>query len=254
MEANIKRSVSLKTLIHVLNDFFKLQKLLVVFLVLLLSNCAMAQISFIDSAYKTLNSDQELLYEETKITFNTGIYRSTDYRFEKISDSICTDWIVTACFNAECWNELLDSGHFIDDYNPDSNSCFIAFHVFSLGKDGRSKIRYRVINELDSSDRAVLTWDVSYHNPLSLNSAGIGQFSVWPNPSNKIWTISLSEDIPTDVMMLYDSQGRRVMAEVQFSFKKIEVNALDLSDGIYTLVIPLKSGSRNIRLIKTGLL
>lgn len=253
MEANLKLSVCLKTFMPVLNNFFKLQKPLLVLIVLLLSNSAMAQISFRDSAYKTLNSEQELLYEETKITFNTGIYRSTDYRFEKISDSICTQWIVTACFNAECWNELLDSGRFIDDYNPDSNSCFIAFHVFSLGNDGRSRIRYRVINTLDSNDQAVLNWDVSYRNPLDLNSEKLADYKVWPNPSNTIWTISISGELTPAAFILYDSQGRRVNAGVQFSFNTIKVNAQYLAEGIYTLVLPLESGNRIIRLTKTAL-
>lgn len=225
-------------------------KLLLNLIIILSFKAADAQISFTDSAYKTLNSDQELLYEETKITFNTGIYRSTDYRFEKISDSICPLWIVTACFNAECWNEILDSGQFTADYNPDSNSCFIAFHVFSLGKDGRSKIRYRVINKKDSSDQAVLSWDVSYRNKAGIIPVKLSEYNVWPNPSANKWTIMLPEQIQMGAVLLYDAKGRLIQVEMHCSSDKLEINAFGLAEGMYTLMIPAYNGVKIIKLNK----
>jgi|GEM_PF-3575226 len=212
---------------------------------------ANAQIVFTDSNSRVYTTALELTYDENKISFSTGRYRSVDYRFEKLSDSLCADWIVTACFNAECRNDLLDSGHFIDDYNPDTANCFIAFHMFSLGREGRTKIQYRVVNTKDSNDHAVMRWDVVYHNPLSLRAAEKPAFSVYPNPATESWTISGLDG--TCKLQLMDASGKilpTVFTVVNDG--QIHMDAAALANGLYTLRIETGTAVRNLKLLRSG--
>ena len=61
-----------------------------------------AQMHFPNGSNLNLNTNNSVLYLETRILFNTGIYKSSDYRWEKISDSIDSRWFVTSCFNGDC--------------------------------------------------------------------------------------------------------------------------------------------------------
>lgn len=213
---------------------------------------ANAQIVFTDSSSRVFTTALELTYDENKIGFSTGRYRSVDYRFEKLSDSLCADWIVTACFNAECRNDLLDSGRFIDDYNPDTTNCFIAFHMFSLGKEGRSKIQYRVVNTKDSSDHAVMQWDVTYHNPLSLSTASKTTFSVYPNPATDAWTLNGIEPEGIKHLQLLDACGQHVPMVFTLINGQVQMDASALASGIYLLTIETGTSLSTLRLLRAN--
>lgn len=213
---------------------------------------ANAQIVFTDSNSRVYTTALELTYDENKIGFSTGRFRSVDYRFEKLSDSLCSDWIVTACFNAECRNELLDSGRFLDDYNPDTANCFIAFHMFSLGKEGRTKIQYRVINTKDSNDHALMRWDVVYHNPLSLRAAEKPAFSVYPNPATDSWTLNGTEPEGVKHLQLLDACGQNVPMVFTLINGQIHMDASALSAGIYILRIETGTSLSTLRLLRAS--
>ena len=136
---------------------------------MLAAGSGVAQITFPNGNTLNLNTDQEYVYLETRILFNTGIYKANDYRWEKITDSLDQRWFVTACFNGDCRNDLLQSGQFKTDYGINDTTCFIAFHVESKGITGTSFIKYKILNTKNQNDTATLTYRLHYYN----TSAGL---------------------------------------------------------------------------------
>lgn len=143
-----------------------------------------AQMHFPNGSTLNLNTNNSVLYLETRILFNTGIYKSSDYRWEKISDSIDSRWFVTSCFNGDCKNELLQSGQFIRDFGVNDTTCFLAFHVDCNEHNGKSVIKYNVFNSKNMNDYATLTFNINYTNMSSVESTDSYQnFKIFPNPA-----------------------------------------------------------------------
>jgi len=164
-----------------------------------------AQITFPQGNTLNLNSRNELMYLETRILFQTGKFKASDYRWSKIYDSLDSRWFVTSCFNGDCRNDLLQSGNFVTDFGIKDTLCFIAFHVETKGISGYSKIRYRVYNTKLPSDSADLIYNITYTNPLKIEDNFIKGVIISNPVSNKIYLHNLSERPQT--IRLIDLQG-----------------------------------------------
>lgn len=202
-----------------------------------------AQISFPNGNVLNLDTQIDLLYLETRVIFNTGIYKSDDYRWEKISDSLDKSWFVTACFNGDCRNDLLQSGNFIKDFGLNDTTCFIAFHVETKGYTGKSVIKYRIINIKDTSDNAIVIYNIAYTNvanilkipPLS------NEISVYPNPAIDKLVVKIGNMNPDFVFNVYKSTGELVKCQNLYRMNCI----FDISNfpaGIYFYTFQNKEG------------
>ncbi len=170
-----------------------------------------AQITVPNGNTLNLSTNNDFLYIETRVYFNTGIYTPNDYKWEKIFDSLDNRWFFTACFNGECRNELADSGNFINDYGLNDTTAFIAFHVETYKYDGSSKIRYKVYNKYDSSDQEYLTFNIEYKNNTDISEyPGIYPYQIKIiNPAiDAISVMNLNSSIGD--IFLYDALGREV--------------------------------------------
>ncbi len=162
-------------------------KLLLLFISsLFFANTTEAQISLPNGNMLFLNTSKDFLYDETRILFNTGAFKSDDYRFEKKMDSIDQRWFVTACFNGECWNELIQSGNFIKDFGLNDTTCFIAFHVETHGYDGKSVIKYNVYRKNNIADSANLEFNISFTNTSGIHAIRNQESTLllYPNPAS----------------------------------------------------------------------
>lgn len=72
--------------------------------------------------------------------------------------------------------------------------------------------------------------------------------SVYPNPTAELWTVNASSNIITSVA-LFDMAGRRVSVATP-NESTFEINASNLSPGIYLATIATAQGNNTIRLIK----
>ena len=167
-----------------------------------------AQISFPESNVLNLNTNVDVLYYETRIIFNTGKYKSNDYMWEKISDSLDKKWFFTSCFNGDCKIELLQSGQFITDFGIDDTTCFIALHVLTYGFNGKSVIKYRVYNKSDNSDKADLIYNISYTNLSSAQSESFNAIKVTNPASHQIILHNVSSNL--EQLSLYDMAGKKL--------------------------------------------
>jgi hypothetical protein len=183
----------------------------------------------------------DVAYYETQIIFNTGKYKSSDYLYQKISDSIHPQWLVTSCFNGDCHNELEQSGKFISEFGINDTTCFIAFHVESHDINGKSKIRYKVINSKDTTDQAILSVDVTYVSTTGIKNfqAEKLQLKYYPNPASQV--VHVTAKLATDfTVSIADITGKEVFQSAFANTYMASINISQLPKGIY--FIRLKNG------------
>ena len=181
-----------------------------------------AQMQFPNGNTLNLQTNNSVLYLETRILFNTGIYKSNDYRWEKVSDSLDSRWSVTSCFNGDCKNELLQSGQFILDFGLNDTTCFLAFHVDCNEHNGKSVIKYNIFNTKNMTDFATLTFNINYTNTSSIKSlASHTDFNIYPNPAtdNLNFSNQMAEKFDVEIM---DMQGQII------DYLHSEINLLNL--------------------------
>lgn len=204
---------------------------------------AKAQLSFPNGNVMNLNTTNDFLYIETRIVFNTGIYKSDDYKWEKISDSLDMRWLVTACFNGDCKNDLVQSGNFVSDFGLNDTTGFIAFHVETYGFIGTSVIKYKVYNKKDSLDKADLVFNISYTKPAGINEHLEKVFSAYPNPAANELNVKLKNENQPAEIKLINTLGAIVLSK-NLDNKAVETfNISELTSGIY--FIKVKSGTRS---------
>lgn len=186
----------------------KMKNLVFLIFLYLSMGSSKAQISFPDSNVLNLHTTNDVLYYETRILFNTGKYKSDDYKWEKISDSLDSRWFFTSCFNGDCRLELLQSGSFIKDFGINDTTCFIAFHVLTNGYDGRSVIKYRVYNKTDTSDKADLIYNINYKYVAAVETKANDELKVSNTENSQLVIFNSSKLI--DKVFLYDMDGKNV--------------------------------------------
>lgn len=225
------------------------RNLILLFFLLVSFGISKAQISFPDSNVLNLHTTNDVLYYETRILFNTGKYKSDDYKWEKISDSLDSRWFFTSCFNGDCRLELLQSGSFIKDFGINDTTCFIAFHVLTNGYDGRSVIKYKVYNKTDTSDKADLIYNINYKYLAAVETNINDELKV-SNTENGQLVIFNSKEI-VDKVTLYSLEGKNISQWINPETQN-GIVSLDLSylqEGVYYLNIVQGNASLNRKIL-----
>ena len=194
-----------------------------------------AQLSFPNGNVLNLKTSEQYLYIETQILFNTRKFKANDYSWDKKLDSINSKWFVTACFNCDCKNDLLQSGTFLKDFGLNDTTCFIAFHVETHEYTGTSKIIYHVYNINNPLDSATLYFNISYSKPSGMNDLMGNNLNIYPNPViNKI-NIETALNLQNATLKIINSLGEIVMKKQLISDTEFDVS--NLKNGIYFLSI-----------------
>jgi hypothetical protein len=207
-------------------------------IVINLSNTAKAQLSFPNGNTLNLISSSDYLYLETRIFFHTGMYKSDDYLWEKISDSININWSVSACFNGDCKNDLLQSGNFIKDYGLNDTTGFIAFHVEPHEYVCTSVIKYKIYNKNNNNDKADLIFNISYTKTMGINGITTSDFLIYPNPISTSIILQSDIDLVNAEVSILNLLGETVLS------RNTNNGMLDISElnkGIYFLHVKSKS-------------
>lgn len=84
--------------------------------------------------------------------------------------------------------------------------------------------------------------------PMSVYDLEAEGFSAYPNPSKDFWTIS-SENSPISTLVLFNSLGQQVFASNP-NRGLVQIEAGDLTPGIYLAQIKTEKGFRTLKLIK----
>ncbi|MES2618467.1 MAG: T9SS type A sorting domain-containing protein [Bacteroidota bacterium] len=214
----------------------KFGAIILLHLILLITPNVYGQLSFPNGAEKNIVSSELYLYWETEIIFKTGQYKISDYTYQKMDDSLDSRWFISSCFNGEC-RDGLPNGDFNADLNPDTSKNFIAFHVQSRGYDGRSYIRYKIINKKDTSDNAIITIDVTYKNIVNINDQSIQMPTVSPNPSANGWLLNGFNAQLFKGYELFNIQGQLIMSGSMENASKLYIDNSSLHEGLYFLNI-----------------
>ena len=199
---------------------------------------AHAQLSFPNGNFLNLVTSTPVLYFETRILFHTGAFHADDYRWEKISDSLDTNWDVSSCFNGDCKNDLTPSGNFITDYGMNDTTCFIAFHVASNKSPGTSVIQYRVLHKQNFQDQATLTFHITYTKPTTgIEEGKIALFTVSPNPVSDRITITFSQHPDNAELTLTNILGQQVGQHMLEHSLSSSIDVSSLPKGVYLATV-----------------
>lgn len=212
-----------------------------------------AQISFPGGNVNNLVTNEAILYLETRILFHTGTFKADDYRWEKKYDSLDSRWLVTACFNGDCKNDLLQSGDFIKDYGLNDTTCFIAFHVESNGYEGTSKIKYNVYNKNQPGDSASLYFNITYSNFTGVpDHSTIPGLMVYPNPAGEKLNIALtSGNLNGTRVFISDLSGRNLKNMlITHDTRSYPLLLDELLPGIYIVTIQNQSGLHTLKIAR----
>ncbi len=224
------------------------------YVALLMARPLQAQIRLPDGNTLQLVSGSNLLYLETRILFTTGKYKADDYRWLKISDSLDSRWLVTACFNGDCRNDLVPSGQFIKDFGLNDTTCFIAFHVETMNFDGTSRIQYKVINTRDTTDQALLTYRITYSRALgtALVTSVTVSPTVYPNPFTTSLQVNHGMNTGEPMLLSLMSMEGKTLASfiLNESATSLPVTSFDLHPGMYLLRWQQGSQCGVLRLLK----
>ncbi|MFZ4796345.1 MAG: T9SS type A sorting domain-containing protein [Bacteroidia bacterium] len=199
------------------------------------SKSVFAQLNFPNGNVLNLNTSEDFLYIETRVLFNTGKFKANDYSWSKIFDSLDSRWLITACFNGDCRDELLQSGTFLKDFGLNDTTCFIAFHVETHEYTGISKIIYHIFNKNNSLDSATVTYNISYSKPSGIDDFIEKSLNIFPNPVTNKLNIETAFDLQDATLKIVNSLGEIVLFK-QLNIDK-EFDVSNLKKGVYFLNI-----------------
>jgi hypothetical protein len=94
----------------------------------------------------------------------------------------------------------------------------------------------------------VLTGAYDFGTALAVAKFDASSFKAYPNPTRGGWNITSGNDDITSVQV-YDVQGKAVFTKVGAS-KEVNVNASELSKGVYFAKVSTANGSSTLKLIK----
>lgn len=201
-----------------------------------------AQLSFPKGTELNLYTHINFLYLETEILFHTGKVLVNEYEWEKISDSVDTRWLIGSCFNGDCLNGLPPKGAFSKSFGINDTTGFIRFHIETHDTNGKSVIKYKVVNKNDSSDQAELTFNIIFEKELSVpnDQSQLKPITIFQNAENNTIRIQFNKAEPLLNGRIIDMQGRTVY-KLTTPFRNFTID--QLTEGIY--IVELKS-AKNI--------
>lgn len=205
-----------------------------------------AQLSFPNGKSIELVTDNGFLYMETRLIFHLGKHKADQYRYEKISDSIDSQWLLSSCFNGECRAKIEDSGVFMNELGINDSTCYIAFHVDTRGLSGKTVIKYRVANRYDSTEAGDLTFSITYTGPAGLRppEAAGGGVRLYPNPAKTYFSIDLADKsiIKPGRLEVFSLSGQLVFSQETGPWLPTQIDISHLRAGSYLVRIPAAGG------------
>jgi hypothetical protein len=197
-----------------------------------------AQLSFPKGTELNLETTSSSLYMETEILFHTGKYTITEYNWSKLFiDSLDPSWDFQACMNGDCKIGLPASGPFITDFGYNDTTGFIRFHVYTGDHSGRSTVKYYVTNNLDATDQALLTFNITYNNITGVKDPETQQntFGLYPNPASAFVNIKGKIEPGTQIRIYNNISELVYETTVDVSNPETRISTSDLPEGLYFL-------------------
>lgn len=214
----------------------------------MLSNTLRAQLQFPNGKSLNIFTLDNHIYTETEIRFYTGKQKITDYRFQKLTDSVDKNWRLLACINGYCMDRLTDTGSFKNDLGINDSTGFIRVHVFTNDSGGSAQYSYRIINKTNPDDYGDI--NVKIANVASaIKETQNTLFNIYPNPAIDYLLVQSQKNISSiQKIKIIDILGKEVM---QISTSELStINITQLPKGVYYLIIQSHNTITTQKIIK----
>ncbi|MCX6352851.1 MAG: T9SS type A sorting domain-containing protein [Bacteroidetes bacterium] len=209
---------------------------------------AEAQLQFPNSTKLFLQTTENHLYYETEVLFHTGKYKITDYRFQKLSDSVDKNWTLYACINGDCKDRLTDSGSFKSDFGLNDTTGFIRVHVFTNDSIGSAKYSYRIINKLDAKDFADMEVKVTNKTSSGIEESDAISFNIYPNPAVGFISFQGNHVNKIQRIILRNTAGQIILSAGGLVSNQLNIS--NLPNGIYVVEITTTHSTLLKKIIK----
>lgn len=175
---------------------------------------------------------QTLSIQQVNTTSDTIILK-----WEKVSESIPTDWEASVCDNFNCNTSLVDSGT-MSPIIPGEYG-LILLHITSHINYGTAVIRYAVWDITNPVLRDTLTYILTVVNPSSVDEMeSKTAFNIFPNPANENIYIQSNRQLDF-AFLITDILGNEITKGIS-NTANIDIPTRDLPNGFYHLTIFLE--------------
>lgn len=156
------------------------------------------------------------------------------FKWEKISESVPSNWEASVCDNFVCYTVLMDSGATNPVYPTESG--FILLHVTPHVTYGTAIIRYAIWDIENPTRRDTLTFITTVNEPSGISETEHKNiFSVFPNPASNSVTI-ISEQPSGFEFCIADASGRRISSGISNTEAAV-VSIENFPNGIFLISI-----------------
>ncbi len=133
----------------------------------------------------------------------------------------------------------------------DVNNELSAGNYRTAALNGYAGTSIRIAFRNDGVDQYVMFLDnISVTGTLSNNEFLSSKFTTYPNPANNIVTVSSSENILLNEVVITDLNGRTVSTTKMSNVSEAQINVSDLNAGIYFMNITSDSGKAVKKFVK----
>lgn len=197
-------------------------------------------------------STPEHIFDLDGVTFIEASKSSSHFIYNE--DQVCTSQVVIVDAMTVPQSTITASGdtlstepatsyqwYFNGNPIPNSNS-----QAFIANTSGNYEVEVVYANGCSSVS------DVYYHSMVSIKDLSLGNVNVYPNPTNDIINIQLSQELVEPTNVVITDQFGRIVKEASFnSGALLSINVSELENGIYHILVQNSIVSGNIRFVKS---
>ncbi len=199
---------------------------------------AAIEVSFAQTYSITPNDTFEVIgvMEDLQTLTIFQVNNTTDtlyFQWEKVNESVPTNWEASVCDNFVCYTVLMDSG----TTNPvfPGESGFILLHITPHVTYGTAIVRYAIWDIENPTQKDTLTFITTVNAPSTITETkNKNLFSVFPNPVSDLFNIQFSDN-EEHAISVYDFIGKNIYSAV--SSANSQLSTTNWLNGIYTLSI-----------------
>ena len=184
----------------------------------------------------TIKSTQDPCFETSaSLTITNNSTNALDIHCEKVIIDTALGTQNYFCWGEECYGPSQYVSSSFNNLNPgESDNIDFGGYYNAFCSNAPATIRYCFYPVSNPGDRTCI--DITYNGNLtSFSTLKSNSFSIYPNPSNDIINISLSEDEIKEII-IFNVYGEKITQKNLIVESNLKVDLSDYSNGTYFIV------------------